>query len=103
MAEAEPLPDGGPAVPPTAVHVVESDPPGQQPGELWPQRAPRVGGWAVLEGVMMRGVSTWAVAVRKPAEEIPGSDDPARGDSPLGEIAVSSSPIVPWSRRRRLF
>ena len=25
-----------------------------------------VGGQAVLEGVMMRGVSTWAVAVRKP-------------------------------------
>ena len=30
-----------------------------------------VGGQAVLEGVMMRGVSTWAVAVRKPAPEGP--------------------------------
>ena len=29
-----------------------------------------VGGQAVLEGVMMRGVSTWAVAVRKPDGEI---------------------------------
>jgi uncharacterized protein YqhQ len=29
-----------------------------------------IGGQAVLEGVMMRGVSTWAVAVRKPDEEI---------------------------------
>ena len=28
-----------------------------------------VGGQAVLEGVMMRGVSTWAVAVRKPDEQ----------------------------------
>jgi uncharacterized protein YqhQ len=29
-----------------------------------------IGGQAVLEGVMMRGVSTWAVAVRTPDEEI---------------------------------
>ncbi len=29
-----------------------------------------IGGQAVLEGVMMRGVSTWAVAVRKPDEDI---------------------------------
>ena len=28
-----------------------------------------VGGQAVLEGVMMRGISTWAVAVRKPVPE----------------------------------
>ena len=28
-----------------------------------------VGGQAVLEGVMMRGVSTWAVAVREPVAE----------------------------------
>jgi uncharacterized protein YqhQ len=28
-----------------------------------------VGGQAVLEGVMMRGVSSWAVAVRKPSDE----------------------------------
>ena len=29
-----------------------------------------MGGQAVLEGVMMRGASTWAVAVRKPDGEI---------------------------------
>jgi hypothetical protein len=29
-----------------------------------------IGGQAVLEGVMMRGVSTWAVAIRKPVAEI---------------------------------
>ena len=54
-----------------------------------------VGGQAVLEGVMMRGVSTWAVAVRKPpaTEEAP----------PLGEIAVTSSPLVSWTRRRRVY
>jgi uncharacterized protein YqhQ len=47
-----------------------------------------VGGQAVLEGVMMRGVSTWALAVRKP-------------DS--GAIDVRSFPLVAWSGRRRLY
>jgi uncharacterized protein YqhQ len=51
-----------------------------------------VGGQAVLEGVMMRGVKTWAVAVRKPV----GEDAPL---GTLGEIAVSTFPIK--SRRRR--
>ena len=45
-----------------------------------------VGGQAVLEGVMMRGISTWAVAVRKPD----------------GEIAVSSEPVVSLAKRRRI-
>jgi uncharacterized protein YqhQ len=51
-----------------------------------------VGGQAVLEGVMMRGVKTWAVAVRKPV----GEDAPP---GTLGEIAISTFPIK--SRRRR--
>ena len=38
-------------------------------GSLVAQRDAPVGGQAVLEGVMMRGVSTWAVAVRKPSPE----------------------------------
>ena len=33
---------------------------------LQSRRDAPIGGQAVLEGVMMRGVSTWAVAVRKP-------------------------------------
>ncbi len=44
-----------------------------------------VGGQAVLEGVMMRGVSTWALAVRKPG----------------GEIEVTSEPVVSWAKRHR--
>src|SRR3954453_19088678 len=56
-----------------------------------------VGGQAVLEGVMMRGVSTWAVAVRKPA---PGQEI---GDVPTGEIAVSSEPLVSWIKKHRLY
>jgi uncharacterized protein YqhQ len=55
-----------------------------------------LGGQAVLEGVMMRGVSTWAVAVRKPVED-------AASDGALGEIAVKRFDIPPRARRRRLF
>jgi uncharacterized protein YqhQ len=44
-----------------------------------------IGGQAVLEGVMMRGVSTWAVAVRGPS----------------GEIDVSSEPVVSIAKRHR--
>ena len=42
----------------------------QADGTLVAQRDAPIGGQAVLEGVMMRGVSTWAVAVRKPDESI---------------------------------
>lgn len=45
-----------------------------------------VGGQAVLEGVMMRGVSTWSVAVRRPD----------------GEIEVRSEPLVSWAQRNRV-
>jgi uncharacterized protein YqhQ len=57
------------------------------------QRDAPVGGQAVMEGVMMRGVSTWAVAVRKPS---PSSDE-------LGEIEIQSFPLVSWTKRHRLF
>src|SRR6266513_2377564 len=60
------------------------------PEDEQPLRAVRdapVGGQAVLEGVMMRGVSTWAVAVRKPD----------------GEIAVTSEPFVSVLKRHRVY
>jgi uncharacterized protein YqhQ len=44
-----------------------------------------VGGQAVLEGVMMRGVSTWALAVKKPD----------------GSLDVTSEPVVSWAKRHR--
>jgi uncharacterized protein YqhQ len=56
-------------------------------GALVAKRDAPVGGQAVLEGVMMRGVSTWAVAVR----------------TPEGQIEVESEALVPWAKRRRLF
>jgi uncharacterized protein YqhQ len=58
-----------------------------------------LGGQAVLEGVMMRGVSTWAVAVRKPLDEPDDAGfDPG---AELGEIAVRRFPIKPRGRRGR--
>jgi uncharacterized protein YqhQ len=66
-----------------------------------PRDAP-IGGQAVLEGVMMRGVSTWAVAVRKPLPEQTqnGGLDPT--EAALGEIDIVSEPLVSWTKRHRL-
>jgi uncharacterized protein YqhQ len=58
----------------------------QADGTLVAQRDAPIGGQAVLEGVMMRGVSTWAVAVRKP-------DD---------SIDVQSFPLVSVLKKHRL-
>jgi len=60
-----------------------------------------VGGQAVLEGVMMRGVSTWAVAVRAPtAGELEvGEIDPQSGSH--GEIEIHSEPLVSIAKRHR--
>jgi uncharacterized protein YqhQ len=54
-------------------------------GALVAKRDAPVGGQAVLEGVMMRGVSHWAVAVR----------------TPEGQIEVESERIDPWAMRHR--
>jgi uncharacterized protein YqhQ len=56
-------------------------------GALVAKRDAPVGGQAVLEGVMMRGVSTWAVAVRNPE----------------GQVELSSEPLIPWAKRHRLW
>jgi len=60
-----------------------------------------VGGQAVLEGVMMRGVSTWAVAVRKPTpEELEGGDLDAETGA-HGEIEVVSDSLQSYARSHR--
>ena len=52
---------------------------------------------------MMRGVSTWAVAVRKPLpEQIADGRELAVGEAAQGEIAVQSFPLVSWARRHRV-
>jgi uncharacterized protein YqhQ len=67
-------------------------------GALVAQRDAPVGGQAVLEGVMMRGISTWAVAVRRPAPE-----QEEEGAAPaLGEIDVQSFPLTSVLKRHRV-
>ena len=61
-------------------------------GRLTASRDAPLGGQAVLEGVMMRGVSNWAVAVRKPTDS-----------DALGAIEVRSFPLVSWTKRRRIY
>ena len=53
-----------------------------------------IGGQAVLEGVMMRGPSSWAVAVRKPDGEIAqvvNGDRLADGEAPASGGCRSSA------------
>jgi uncharacterized protein YqhQ len=71
-------------------------------GQLIAQRDAPVGGQAVLEGVMMRGVSTWAVAVRKalPDELSEKGLDPEQGAH--GDIEVKSFPLTSVLKRHRL-
>jgi uncharacterized protein YqhQ len=76
VADGDPAFDGGP-------QLADARMPDGKPVA---SRDALVGGQAVLEGVMMRGVSTWAVAVRKP-------DD---------RIQVSSEPLTSWAKRHRL-
>src|SRR6201995_4791766 len=67
---------------------------GVEEGRLTASRDAPVGGQAVLEGVMMRGVNSWALAVRKP---------PAEDLSELGEIDVQAFPLESWAKRRRIY
>jgi uncharacterized protein YqhQ len=88
------------------------------------QRDAPVGGQAVIEGVMMRGVANWAVAVRKPAvqqarpprgggrehdagEQPDGNDAGEQPDGndageQLGEIEVTALPLDSAMKRHRL-
>ena len=69
--------------------------------ELNAQRDAPVGGQAVLEGVMMRGVANWAVAVRKPTTGESGEGEPPP-ESARGEIEVSVFPLVSALQRHRV-
>jgi len=71
-------------------------------GALRAQRDAPVGGQAVLEGVMMRGVRNWAVAVRKPTADQALDDERGPGHEPAGEIEVQSFPLRSAARRHRV-
>lgn len=90
----------GPATSPVREPLAGAEP--GPDGKLTATRDAPIGGQAVLEGVMMRGVGTWAVAVRKPAPEQvrEGGLDPE--EAALGEIEVTSSPLTSVLRRHRL-
>jgi uncharacterized protein YqhQ len=70
-------------------------------GTVVSQRDAPVGGQAVLEGVMMRGISTWAVAVRKPVAEDQAVD--LDGDAlDAGPIEVQAFDLDSVLRRHRV-
>src|SRR3954468_4224010 len=82
-----------------------SDAPSRTPRDATPQtpRDAPIGGQAVLEGVMMRGVSTWAVAVRKPSpDQVADGHQLDPTEAALGEIEVVSEPLVSWVKRHRV-
>ena len=84
--------------------MTEPQPQIEADGRISAQRDAPVGGQAVLEGVMMRGVSTWAVAVRKPSQaQVDQVKAGEKIEVPEGEIEVVSEPLVSWAKRHRLY
>ncbi|MFL5817515.1 MAG: DUF1385 domain-containing protein [Conexibacter sp.] len=75
------------------------------PGQLRAARDAPVGGQAVLEGVMMRGIRTWAVAVRKPSAEQLATHreglDPE--EAAEGDVQVVTEPLESLLRRHRAY
>jgi uncharacterized protein YqhQ len=92
MADAPTKPDGA------AVAVGD----GAFGDQLVAQRDAPVGGQAVLEGVMMRGISTWAVAVRKPLPEQLHEGGLDEDEIPLGEIEVTTEPLTSVLKKHRV-
>ncbi len=95
------------ASPPVSEHApsVGAVPAGEQeggPGGQWAQRDAPLGGQAVLEGVMMRGVSNWAVAVRKPSPEQLAEGEISPEQAALGEIEVTTFPLDSAMKRHRV-
>jgi uncharacterized protein YqhQ len=81
------------AAPPTPAQGPPTPAPGSaapnHEGQLEAQRDAPLGGQAVLEGVMMRGVRNWSVAVRKPYVE-PSASDAATAES------AGNGDVVQW-------
>jgi uncharacterized protein YqhQ len=88
---------------PAGVAVVAVHSNGEGPAvDLKAQRDAPVGGQAVLEGVMMRGVAHWAVAVRRPTAEQLVEGDYSPAEPALGDIEVSVFPLDSVFKRHRL-
>jgi uncharacterized protein YqhQ len=61
-------------------------------GQLVAKRDAPLGGQAVLEGVMMRGVANWAVAVRKPVPDAAAAPLPDAAAAPAPDAAAAPAP-----------
>jgi uncharacterized protein YqhQ len=72
-------------------------------GRLMASKDAPVGGQAVLEGVMMRGIGHWAVAVREPLPEQVGDKGLDPQEAALGEIKVERFPLDSWIKRHRVY
>ncbi|HEX2071567.1 MAG TPA: DUF1385 domain-containing protein [Thermoleophilaceae bacterium] len=70
-------------------------------GQLQAQRDLPIGGQAVLEGVMMRGASTWAVAVRHPTAEQIETGGLNAAEGAKGDIEVVTEPLVSYAKGHR--
>jgi uncharacterized protein YqhQ len=89
--------------PPADAPRIQEPATGELPdGQLTAARDAPLGGQAVLEGVMMRGVSNWAVAVRKPTEEQLAEGERSPEEAALGEIEVTTYPLDSAMRRHRV-
>jgi uncharacterized protein YqhQ len=71
-------------------------------GSLVSERDAPVGGQAILEGVMMRGVSTWAAAVRKPAADQISEEGLDPTEAARGEIEVQSFPLTSVLKKHKI-
>jgi uncharacterized protein YqhQ len=109
MSDAPRPADGAPAVGAGASASPVASPPavaqgeGAFSGDLVAIRDAPVGGQAVLEGVMMRGISTWAVAVRKPLPDQLKEGGLDAEEVPLGEIEVVSEPLTSILKKHRFY
>jgi uncharacterized protein YqhQ len=82
--------------------AVDRDGEESENGWLSAGRDAPLGGQAVLEGVMMRGVCNWAVAVRKPTSEQLLESHRSPEEAALGEIEVSAFALDSALRRHRV-
>ncbi len=92
LVAGPPTPTRAPEVAPQAPAVEEGPVHGDGEG-LQAQRDAPLGGQAVLEGVMMRGIRNWAVAVRKPAvPAAPAGVDAVENGAAANGMSPSGAP-----------
>ncbi|MGE4428024.1 MAG: DUF1385 domain-containing protein, partial [Solirubrobacteraceae bacterium] len=89
-------------VTPVEHQPVDAPDPGRIDTSYAAQRDAPVGGQAVVEGVMMRGVRHWAIAVRRPLPEQLVDGSLPMGEPAMGHIETLVVPFRSVLARRRL-